>query len=51
MFEHNRKKYTKPTLPTKICAACHRPFAWRKRWERVWEEVKFCSERCRKKHD
>ncbi|HEV8158073.1 MAG TPA: DUF2256 domain-containing protein [Pyrinomonadaceae bacterium] len=38
-------------MPTKICAACHRPFAWRKRWERVWEEVKFCSERCRKKHD
>ncbi|MDQ3710958.1 MAG: DUF2256 domain-containing protein [Acidobacteriota bacterium] len=48
----NRKKYTKPNLPTKICPACRRPFAWRKRWERVWETIKFCSERCRRKnHD
>lgn len=41
------KKYTKSTLPTKICAACRRPFAWRKRWEKVWEQVKYCSDRCR----
>ncbi len=34
-------------LPTKICVTCGRPFAWRKKWERVWEDVKFCSDRCR----
>lgn len=33
--------------PTKICAACGRPFTWRKKWERDWERVKYCSERCR----
>jgi hypothetical protein len=42
------KKYAKPNLPTKICRACGRPFAWRKRWEKVWDEVKYCSDRCRK---
>jgi len=43
-----QKKYTKSDLPLKICAACKRSFAWRKRWEKVWNEVKYCSERCRK---
>ncbi|MGV1952774.1 DUF2256 domain-containing protein [Agrobacterium vitis] len=37
----------KADLPTKLCVACHRPFAWRKKWARCWEEVRFCSERCR----
>lgn len=41
------KRYTKATLPTKTCETCKRPFAWRKKWERVWEEVKYCSDRCR----
>ncbi len=36
----------KGDLPQKICAACGRPFVWRKKWERVWEEVRFCSDRC-----
>ena len=31
----------------KICAACGRPFAWRKKWERCWEQVRYCSDRCR----
>ncbi len=37
----------KGDLPEKICAACGRPFAWRKKWERVWDEVRYCSDRCR----
>ena len=31
----------------KTCAACGRTIAWRKKWERDWEQVKFCSDRCR----
>ena len=38
----------KANLPTKACAACGRPFAWRKKWAKVWDEVRFCSERCRR---
>jgi hypothetical protein len=37
----------KADLPTKICAACGRPFAWRKKWAKVWDEVRYCSDRCR----
>jgi hypothetical protein len=39
--------YTKANLPKKICAACGRPFAWRKKWARDWDNVKTCSERCK----
>ncbi len=34
--------------PTKTCATCGLPFEWRKKWEKVWDEVKYCSERCRR---
>jgi hypothetical protein len=26
-------------LPTKICVVCNKPFTWRKKWEKVWDEV------------
>jgi len=31
----------------KTCAACGRRFEWRKKWERDWEHVRYCSKRCR----
>lgn len=37
----------KENLPQKMCVVCKRPFTWRKKWERCWDEVKFCSNRCR----
>ncbi|MBU6341167.1 MAG: DUF2256 domain-containing protein [Bacteroidetes bacterium] len=37
----------KAHLPQKICPVCGRPFSWRKKWEKVWEDVRYCSERCR----
>lgn len=37
----------KKPLPEKTCPVCNRSFTWRKKWERVWEEVKYCSKRCR----
>ncbi|MGL6268457.1 MAG: DUF2256 domain-containing protein [Chitinophagaceae bacterium] len=37
----------KEFLPQKICVICKRPFTWRKKWERVWDEVKYCSVKCR----
>ncbi len=41
------KDVKKQHLPEKLCVSCGRPFAWRKKWERVWNEVKYCSDRCR----
>ncbi len=37
----------KTDLPTKICARCGRPFSWRRKWARDWEQVRYCSEACR----
>lgn len=36
----------KADLPQKTCPVCQRPFSWRKKWERNWESVKYCSKRC-----
>ncbi|HEY9277418.1 MAG TPA: DUF2256 domain-containing protein [Methylotenera sp.] len=38
----------KANFPTKICLICRRPFAWRKKWKAVWDDVKYCSDACRK---
>ncbi|WP_407650138.1 DUF2256 domain-containing protein [Aequorivita echinoideorum] len=40
----NKKK----GLPQKICPVCKRPFNWRKKWERDWENVIYCSKKCQK---
>ena len=42
------KNVKNANLPTKFCPVCSRPFVWRKKWERVWDEVRYCSERCRR---
>ena len=42
------KARKKADLPTKICRVCQRPFTWRKKWERDWENVAYCSDRCRR---
>jgi hypothetical protein len=31
----------------KICVRCGLEFEWRKKWAKNWNEVKYCSERCR----
>lgn len=34
--------------PTKVCVVCGREIQWRKKWERDWESVKYCSDACRR---
>jgi hypothetical protein len=38
----------KRDLPVKICPVCGRTFAWRKKWARDWQQVRYCSDACRK---
>jgi hypothetical protein len=42
------KGVKKQHLPSKLCAVCQRPFVWRKKWERDWDRVIYCSERCQR---
>ena len=44
-----RPTCSKSDLPEKICVVCQRPFTWRKKWQDCWDEVKYCSERCRRR--
>lgn len=37
-----------PALPSKPCAHCGRPIVWRRKWERCWDEVRYCSDACRR---
>jgi len=38
----------KSELPSKPCLHCGRPFSWRRKWARDWEQVRYCSERCKR---
>jgi len=40
------KGVKKHNLPQKICKTCGKPFGLRKKWEKVWQEVKYCSDKC-----
>ncbi|MEO1590264.1 MAG: DUF2256 domain-containing protein [Cyanobacteria bacterium J06632_22] len=40
---------SKSDLPSKMCPVCQRPFTWRKKWAKCWDEVKYCSDRCRRR--
>lgn len=42
------KQIKKANFLTKLCPVCGLSFTWRKKWAKCWDEVKYCSEKCRK---
>ncbi|MGV3562240.1 MAG: DUF3253 domain-containing protein [Nocardioides sp.] len=32
----------------KTCVSCGRTIEWRKKWERDWDQVRYCSDACRR---
>ncbi|WP_102796455.1 DUF2256 domain-containing protein [Bowmanella denitrificans] len=48
-MKRNGKTVKKTDLPVKICAQCHRPFRWRKKWHACWEQVQYCSQGCKQR--
>lgn len=49
MPDSNGFKGNKAALPAKTCAVCGRPMSWRKAWARNWEQVRYCSDACRRR--
>lgn len=45
----DKRRKPEPTTPhkDKLCKRCGRAFSWRKKWERDWDAVKYCSDACR----
>ncbi len=41
------KRQAETPKKSKICQTCGRTFEWRKKWERDWDVVKYCSDACR----
>lgn len=39
----------KQKLPIKICKTCNKPFQWRKKWSKNWDEINYCSKKCKAK--
>lgn len=37
-----------PTSGEKTCASCGRRIEWRKKWEKDWDDVRYCSTSCRR---
>ncbi|NMM38170.1 MAG: DUF2256 domain-containing protein [Glaciimonas sp.] len=37
----------KSDLASELCQRCNLLFTWRKKWKKVWSDVKYCSDRCR----
>lgn len=48
MADQQRGARTKNGFAPRICERCGRPFEWRKKWVKDWENVRYCSERCRR---
>jgi hypothetical protein len=44
-----RDARTKNGFAPRNCAACGRPFEWRKKWARDWHNVRWCSDACRQR--
>ena len=36
------------TPEPKACASCGRTIEWRRKWERDWDQVRYCSTACRR---
>ena len=41
------KRESETPKKEKICKTCGRAFSWRKKWEKDWDVVKYCSDACR----
>ncbi len=48
MCADRRSKAAAEPAP-KSCVVCGREIQWRKKWERDWENVRYCSDECRRR--
>ena len=46
--ESGRSGYPDAVPEDKTCVACGRTITWRKKWARNWDEVRYCSDACRR---
>jgi hypothetical protein len=47
LMKNPRVAKVKSAIAPKKCLNCGLDFEWRKKWARDWENVKYCSEKCK----
>ena len=47
VLDMSRVPRIKNGFAPKVCIVCAKEFEWRKKWSRDWENVRYCSDRCR----
>ena len=47
MPDKQHKRQPETPKQEKNCQTCGRAFSWRKKWEKDWDVVKYCSDACR----
>ncbi|HBP23744.1 MAG TPA: hypothetical protein DEA08_38945 [Planctomycetes bacterium] len=47
-MSRRRQRESASPPPAKDCLVCGRSFAYRAKWKRCWDQVRYCSERCRR---
>jgi hypothetical protein len=47
MPDRVRRRESETPKQAKICKSCGRSFEWRRKWEKDWDVVKYCSDACR----
>ncbi|MCZ4068716.1 DUF2256 and DUF3253 domain-containing protein [Microbacterium sp. H37-C3] len=48
-MSRSSSRATAPTPPPKTCASCGREMQWRAKWAKNWDEVRYCSDACRRR--
>jgi hypothetical protein len=46
---HRASSTTDRVPEPKTCASCGRTIEWRSKWERDWDQVRYCSDACRRR--
>ncbi len=47
----NHPRSAAKALAEKTCVICGRPMSWRKAWAKNWDDVKYSSDKCRKRNN
>ena len=45
----HRQRATSTSVQEKTCSACGRRIEWRAKWASNWDEVRYCSDACRRR--
>src|ERR1700712_3684479 len=49
MAHRDHRQQAPADIPDKTCASCGRRIEWRRQWAADWDEIRYCSDACRRR--